>query len=159
MGRAKPGPKPKPAEIRELEGNPGKRAIKRGPTAAAASLTPPDHLTPTAAKFWKKYSPTLSQLGLLTVVDVEAFAALCEAWAFMVVAKKSMRIRGTGDAEVVTTDRAHGAEKRKHPAFTIYKQAEASYLNLAREFGMTPSSRVGLPSPDDDDEDDDLYDS
>lgn len=159
MAGSKPGPAPLPSNVIQLRGNPGKRKRDAEPLPKGAGLDPPADLTPSGRTFWRRHAPELARLGLLTVNDVDSFAACCEAWAFMQQAKTELRGSSkTANAKVTTSDRAHGREVRKHPAFTVYKQAEASYLAWAREFGLTPSSRVGLPGPGDDgDDDDDLF--
>lgn len=158
MAGSRPGPAPLPSNVIELRGNPGKRKRAPEPNPRDAGLEPPADLTPAARAFWRRHAPELGRLGLLTVSDVDSFGACCEAWAFMQQAKDELRSSKSANAKVTTRDRAHGNEARKHPAFTVYKQAEASFLAWAREFGLTPSSRVGLPGPGDDgDEDDDLF--
>jgi P27 family predicted phage terminase small subunit len=148
-----------PTNVVALRGNPGKRKRGPEPVPTAASVKPPPELTPTAKRFWERHALELSRLGMLTLNDVSSFAACCEAWAFMMAAKKELKATARRDAEVITKDRTHGGEPRKHPAWTIYRQAEAAFMSWSREFGLTPSSRVGLPAlADDDDEDDDLFD-
>ena len=159
MAGAKRGPKPAPSNVVELAGNPGKRRRAPEPKPRDASLEAPKDLTPLARGFWKRHAPELASLGLLTVSDVDSFGACCEAWAVMQAAKKALRGSATGNVtKLFTADRAHGGEPRKHPAWTVYKQAESSYIMWAREFGLTPSARVSLPAPGDDaDEDEDLF--
>ncbi len=156
----RPGPKPTPSNVVALTGNPGKRKRAAEPVPTAAGLKPPDDLTPSARNFWRRHATELSRLGMLTVNDVSSFGACCEAWAFMQSAKRELKATAKKNAELLTKDRAHGGEPRKDPAWTIYRQAEAAFMAWSREFGLTPSSRVGLPAlADDADEDDDLFDA
>lgn len=158
MAGAKPGPKTQPTNVVELRGNPGKR--KRGPEATPVdgSIKPPAGLTTDARAFWEKYAPEVSRLGMLTIIDRPTFEMLAEAYAVVHQAKAALRKRGAGNVTLTTTDRAHGREQRKHPAWQIYRDGVTQYLTLAREFGFSPSSRVGLPAVgDDDNEDDDIF--
>lgn len=159
MAGRKPGPRPQPTRVRELNGNPGKRKIKAEPVPDDASTKSPGHLSPKAADFWKAHAGQLSRLGLLTVSDVESFGFCCEAWAAAQSAKSELRASAKAELKLLTEDKAHGGDLRTHPAWRVYRQAEASYLVWAKEFGLTPSARVGLPAPDDDDEDDDIFDT
>lgn len=159
MAGARPGPAPLPSNVVALRGNPGKRHRDPEPAPVDAGLDPPDHLTPGARAFWKKHAPEVARLGMLTVNDVPTFSLLAEAWAAVLAAKVELVPKKGMNLRVTTTDRAHGGEKRKHPAWQIYRDAVAQYLGLAREFGFSPSSRVGLPAVGaDGDEDDDLFD-
>lgn len=49
-------------------------------------------------------------------------------------------------------DTAHNVEARKHPAVTIWRAAVATADGLAKQFGLTPSSRARLGLQDDDGE-------
>lgn len=155
---AKRGPQPTPTNIVLLRGNPSKRARADEPQPIAASLTPPAELTPLARDFWVAHAPEVARLGMLTVNDVPTFAALCEAWAAMQQAKKAMAPRKGTNIAVTTTDRAHGNEKRKHPAWQIFRESASMYQSFARDFGFSPSSRVGLPAAPVDDDEDGLFD-
>jgi P27 family predicted phage terminase small subunit len=45
---------------------------------------------------------------------------------------------------ITIPDEAHGKEARKHPALTVYRQADMQFQRLAIQFGMTPASRARL---------------
>lgn len=156
----KPGPRPEPSNIVQLRGNPGKRTRPEEPKPAPVSSTEPPKefdLSADAKKLWKRLAPELDRVGLLTTVDVMLLAELCEEWAMARAARRSVR-RGTGYG-VLTKDRTHGGEPRRHPGLLIARQHGAAVLAIAKEFGLSPSARVGLPAiPDDDaDEDEDLF--
>lgn len=157
MATAKPGPKPQPTNVVELRGNPGKRKRLPEISPTDGSLKPPAGLTEIAAKFWKAYAPEVSRLGMLTQLDRPTFEMLAEAYAAVHMAKQALRGRAK-NIVVTMTDRAHGREQRKHPAWQIYRDAVTQYLSLAREFGFSPSSRVNLPAVGDDgDADDEIF--
>ena len=158
MTGAKPGTKSRPTNVVDLRGNPGKR--KRAPEVSPADggLKVPSSLTPLAKAFWEAYAPEVARLGMLTVLDRPSFEMLAEAYGVVQGAKDALRKNKSSNMTLTTTDRAHGREQRKHPAWQIYRDSVTQYLALAREFGFTPSSRVGLPAVGDDgDEDDDLF--
>jgi phage terminase small subunit len=74
-----------------------------------------------ARKHWDMVAQDLAALGLLTRLDLPAFGALCEALA------EYLSVKDNPDSQV-----AGRREARKH------------VVQLAREFGMTPSSRASL---------------
>ena len=76
------GRKPKPTAIKELEGNPGKRKLnKKEPKPEKGMLVCPEWLLPEAKVEWKHLSEKLNQMGVLTEVDMAAFAAYYQSYA------------------------------------------------------------------------------
>lgn len=79
MGRR--GPPPKPTVLKIISGNPGKRPLNLAePELPAAPLDPPAYLKGNALFEWHRLAPDLVKAGILTVADVSAFAAYCEAY-------------------------------------------------------------------------------
>jgi len=69
------GPKLKPTAIKILEGNPGKRPLNLNePKPLQIAPECPDWLLDEAKKEWKRLAPELERLGLLTILDMAAFA-------------------------------------------------------------------------------------
>lgn len=75
------GPLPKPAALKLLEGNAGKR-----PLDLAGGVNPrieipsaPKHLGAEARKEWKRITPLLEELGLISGLDRTALALYCQA--------------------------------------------------------------------------------
>ncbi|WP_428001808.1 phage terminase small subunit P27 family [Acidovorax sp.] len=75
------GPLPKPHALKVLEGNAGKRSLD-----LAAGVNPrieipsaPRHLGKEAAKEWKRITPLLEDLGLISGLDRAALALYCQA--------------------------------------------------------------------------------
>jgi P27 family predicted phage terminase small subunit len=75
------GPLPKPVRLKLLEGNPGKRALDLSdgvnPPVAVPSM--PKHLGLEARKEWKRISPLLEELGLVSGLDRAALGLYCQA--------------------------------------------------------------------------------
>lgn len=70
------GRKPKPTAIKKLEGNPGKRKLNRKePVPAKGMPECPDWLLPEAKAEWERLCEKLSDMGVLTEIDMAAFAA------------------------------------------------------------------------------------
>ena len=135
----KRGPKPAPASVRRLAGNPGKRAIR--PDLPAPAGTPPMPkrlmLEPVAVEKWHELVPILAGLGTLTTADGEALATLCEVYAATQACLLELRASGP----VMRTDL--GGVK-PNPAGPLYRGLVSLQASLMGEFGLTPSSRVRL---------------
>ena len=76
------GPLPKPAALRLLEGNPGKRALNlsEGINPQVEIPSAPRHLSPEAKKEWKRITPLLEELGLISGLDRAALGLYCQAF-------------------------------------------------------------------------------
>lgn len=76
------GRKPKPTNLKVLQGNAGKRKIsKNEPKPRRVVPRCPPHLDAIAQKEWKRFSRVLDRLGLLTEIDGSAFAAYCDLYS------------------------------------------------------------------------------
>ena len=133
MGRR--GPTPKPAHLKALEGNPGKRPLK-GNDAKPRSVAPdcPDWLAAEAKAEWKRLAPELERLGLLTILDRAAFSCYCQSYAHWVQAQRVLREQGM--MYVTAAGRA-----RERPEVAIAGSSLKLMRAFAVEFGLTPSSR------------------
>lgn len=140
------GPKPKPAALRVIEGNPGKRPIRPMVEMPRGTLPePPAALNELARQEWNRVAPGLHALRLLETVDVAALAAYCNAWARWSLAESLI-------AEMAKTNQAGGLMVKttkgnviQNPLVGTSNKAQADMVRYAAEFGMTPSarSRVG----------------
>ena len=131
------GRKPKSAEQKKLEGNPGKRQIKEGVKLTPALPDPPEDLTPRAAKEWNRVAPELFAAKILTNADRAALAMYCQAWADWENAR--IQISDTGMVIKLPT----GYEMQS-PWVAIANRAQAQVIRIAAEFGLTPAARVRL---------------
>ena len=127
------GRKPKPAAVKALTGNPGKRPIPKEPKVEPGLPSCPSHLSGPARTEWKRLAPELDKLGLLRRIDRAAFAAYCEAYATWVEAKKLIKAHGLIYAR-------EGLLK-KNPAVDIARDAMVQIRHFAEQFGLTPASR------------------
>jgi P27 family predicted phage terminase small subunit len=98
----------------------------------AAELTCPSWLEGDAAKEWNRVAPELGRLGLLTVVDVPAFAGYCQAYRRWREAEAavSSAVKAGGLGLAVS----QGLEGMARERLRLMK-------TLAAEFGFTPASR------------------
>ncbi len=81
------GPKPLPANVHALRGNPSRLPLDRLRDAVEPDVEIPDcpkHLLPEARKFWRRLTPELEKLGLISKIDQAALALACQEWAWWV---------------------------------------------------------------------------
>ena len=137
-------PKPKnpgkPAALKIAQGNPGQRKIKPEPIPAPlGSYEPPEHLNDMGKAAWREMVANLAEVGLLMSADKSAFALLCQAYAEMRELDELIKEEG------YTTVFPTGAIQQ-HPLIGTRDRARTLFVKLVKEFGMTPSARVGLPA-------------
>lgn len=132
------GRKPKPVEIRQREGNPGKRPMpKPVRLSPAEDLTCPTDWPAEAQECWDAVVPTLQQVGILDGVDRMALEALCLQWARAKKAAKLVQAQGMY---------AKGAsgQMTEHPALATERNAHQQFLRFAEQYALTPVARTRL---------------
>ena len=129
------GRKPKPTAIKKLAGNPGKRPLNHNEPRPG----PVDHKIPRGRlpkegqRLWKELAPKLTELGVLTEVDLPAFEMLCLHYALARQALDEIDETGLTIFEEGKT--------KKNPAMQAFRENSQAYKSLLVEFGLTPSSR------------------
>lgn len=81
------GPKPLPANVHMLRGNPSKKTgveLQAGVHPDVEIPGCPPHLLKEAKKEWRRIGPELEKLGLISKLDRTALALYCQAWAWLV---------------------------------------------------------------------------
>ena len=90
------GRKPTPTAIKELEGNPGKRKLNENePRPERKAPSCPKWLEPEAKKEWRRLAKKMELMGILTEVDMAAFAGYCQAYARWKEAEEFITQHGT----------------------------------------------------------------
>jgi len=166
------GRKPKPTKLKILQGNPGKRKIPPNEPKPATKMPKcPPHLDKMARKEWRRFSPTLARLGLITEVDGSAFAAYCDQFSRWIQINHDLKnqmedlqaerenLITAGDPESLKrlarlpasailvhdyTIDENGIEHLKisqNPLVVMARQTLQQIRAFCTEFGMTPSSR------------------
>lgn len=132
-----PGPKPKPAEISEKQGNPGHRAAASTPDAVAIDAAAPSFLTDVGVEIWTAYIPKLRTMGFVKDTDRMAFARLCDHMARWLDLRAKVALKG----ESYTTESRHGKMDRINPDFAAMLRVEEKLVQLEDRFGLTPAAR------------------
>jgi P27 family predicted phage terminase small subunit len=129
------GRKPTPTAIKVLEGNPGKRKLNdREPRPEKKAPSCPKWLEPEAKKEWRRLAKKMELMGVLTEVDMAAFAGYCQAYARWKEAEEFLTQHGT----IVKTPSGYW---QTVPQVAIAQTYLKLMNRLAEQFGLTPSSR------------------
>ena len=138
------GRKPKPTNLKKLQGNPGKRRLnKREPRPRTSGLEPSAVGTREIA-FHDAVAPLLREANLLTDADLPAFEMMTIHFAIAQEAANDIRLIGP-------TTYKNGRGK-KRPILQVFRDNSAAFRAYAAEFGMTPSSRSRINIPETPDE-------
>ena len=144
------GRKPKPTAIKALEGNPGKRELNdKEPKPSKKAPSCPKWLDEEAKKEWRRLSKHLENLGVLTEVDMTAFAGYCQAYARWKEAEEFISKHGA----IVKTPSGYWQQV---PQVAIAHKYLNLMKNFCQEFGLTPSSRSRIAAETGGDPEDDM---
>lgn len=129
------GRKPKPTALKALEGNPGKRPLnEREPVPPQGTIRCPSWLETEAKKEWKRLAPALEAMGILTTVDISAFAGYCQAFARWKEAEEFISQHGS----IFQTPSGY---VQQVPQVSIAQQNLKIMQSFCSEFGLTPATR------------------
>jgi P27 family predicted phage terminase small subunit len=144
-----PGPPPTPAHLRLLRGNPGKRPIRPEPQPAIPDdmPEPPSFLGAYACDEWWTTGPELHRLGLLTVIDVQPFAAYCAAYDhFRTATERLNEMAATDPVMRALVVKTRNGDVTQNPILLTARQAANDMLAYASHFGLTPAARARIAS-------------
>lgn len=131
------GRPPKPAALKRLDGNPGKRPIANEPEPTKGAPKPPPALRGEALAEWGRIVPELDALGLLAKVDRGYLVAYCEAWSSFDAAREVV-------AELGPLVEGRDGNLVKNPAAQIMKDSADMMLKFGSRFGLSPVDRARL---------------
>lgn len=144
------GRKPKPVELKKLEGREKKTELK-GERLVKPDTFPrcPKWLDKIAKAEWKRVAPVLKKIGLLSQLDRTALAGYCYFYSLF---KKAVE-KSNQTPEILKTKA--GQEYLSPYVKLAFKCVD--YLKIfCSEFGFTPSSRgrmqLNIQNPQEDDE-------
>jgi P27 family predicted phage terminase small subunit len=132
------GPLPKPTSIRSMKaGGLSRRSLADVPADEFGIATMPQWLSKEAKAFWRRNAPELDRRGLLTGLDENMFAVLCESWARL----REMDRRIEQDGPVIVGPRGG---VRVHPLTNARSRLQRSVMQDMQSFGMSPASRARI---------------
>lgn len=150
------------------EGNPGHRPVEEGLKLPPAELEEPDWLETfpivadkalqdvnrrareVARREWRRVVPVLRHTAGLAEVDAAALHDYCVCVARIDQCEREISRSGM----LMQGERG----MQKNGATTVVSQYRAQYKIYLREFGLSPSARVGIKPPGGDDDGDDPFD-
>lgn len=132
----KRGPAGKPQEIKELEGNPGKRRLNPELPRPEGCPRPPDHLGEYARRVWDQILASMPD-SLYTQADQETLAAYCVAAE---AHKNAATMVSAGLLTVVTPK----GEERPSAWLRIMNDQARIMATLGSRLGLDPSARNSL---------------
>lgn len=141
---AKPGPAPKPPELKAYEGNAGKDNLLKFPRPKIEMPSCPTWLGREAKREWDRIVEHLFMANLISQLDRATLAAYCQAYEdWWKASKEVASLKGN-----LYIDNGEGWVGM-HPAVYEQRKARRDMISIAKEFGMTPSSRgqIELPPP------------
>lgn len=152
------GRRPKPTNLKVLEGNPGKRPLNQNePKPVPIAPKCPNWLSKEAKKEWRRIAPQLEKLGLLTELDMANLAGYCRAYSELIDAEIFLQKHGQ-TYQIPKRDeegKMVGLYVQQWPQVSIARKAQEEIRAFSSLFGMSPSdrSRMAVPGqPDDNDE-------
>lgn len=136
------GRKPKPTAIKELEGNPGKRPLNtHEPNPGRKAPSCPKWLEKEAKKEWRRLASKMEQMGVLTDVDMAAFAGYCQCYARWKENEEFITQHGT----IVKSPSGYWMQV---PQVSIAQQYMKQMERFAEQFGLTPAARSRIIADD-----------
>ncbi len=132
------GRKPKPTSLKVIEGNPGKQRLNKEELAPPRdNIKCPSWLLPEAKKEWKRMADAMEAIGILTNVDVAAFAGYCQAYARWREAEEFITKHGS----IFKTPSGY---VQQVPQVSIAQQNLKIMQSFCAEFGLTPAARARI---------------
>lgn len=132
------GRRPKPPEVKEGMGNPGRREMPTPPPRVSGIPEPPARLQGSSLDCWNRVADLLHKRHQLTLDSLESLACLAETYAERERHLGVLNRRGWVMKVTTTT----GAKvERPRPEVAMYQDADRRYRAWLIEFGLTDASR------------------
>lgn len=148
------GPLPKPAALKALQGNPGKRASSVGDGVNPVIEIPsaPKHLGKEAVKEWKRITPLLEELGLISGLDQAALALYCQSYGRLAELETSFNSKvkmKMADENMEYADAVYAVSHSITPSgyaqqsvlFQLIKSQREQVNRYLQHFGLSPAAR------------------
>lgn len=149
---AKPGPAAKPLELKAIEGNRGHRALNLDqvfrPEVGAPDI--PTYLSTEAKKAWRRLSEELIRYNLLSRVDRDAFAMLCQTIGRLELIERSidakaklLRSEGKDPADALMDTTPNGLRVQS-AIYQVLNKEQAKLHRMLESFGLRPDARASV---------------
>jgi P27 family predicted phage terminase small subunit len=136
------GPRPTPTKILQVRGSWRANGRASEPRPRIGKPKCPAWLDAAAKAKWRTLARELSAIGLLTVIDGDALAVYCQAWAEFQLATETLQREGR------TIKAGDAGYRAPHPAVAQQRSAWKAIKEFAALFGLDPADRGRLTVPD-----------
>ena len=132
----------KPAALKLIDGNPGKRRIQETPDVELGIPPCPEHLSELARAEWNRITPLLLTAQLISPVYMAPVAAYCDAWGEYVYAHHMInRSSEEGGGYMVTTPNGYSVQSQW---LAVKNKAFERMMKTAGEMGLTQSAMARI---------------
>ncbi len=135
----KRGPPPTPTKTLKARRSWRAKLRKNEPEPPKAKPRCPTWLRDEAKVTWKRLTPILDHMGLLTTADINILARYCQTYARWREAEEAV----AKDGSMVADD--DGA-LTPSPWIKVVERTIEQLLKMEQQFGLTPSARAGWAS-------------
>ena len=137
----------KPTVLHLVQGT--ARVGRHNPTAEPTPMRgipdAPEYLTRMAAEAWRRLTPVLDTMGVLTIADAFALERLCECYSEIRQHAESVELEGpTYQTKTVTGEHMTKA----NPAVAMRADADRRFAMYLGQFGLTPAARTKVSMTD-----------
>jgi P27 family predicted phage terminase small subunit len=141
------GRKPTPKPILKIRGSKIRERHRKSLTVPPGSAPSPAWLCDIGRAEWDRVSPMLEASKVMSPRYQQSLAAYCDSFADMVKADEELRANGA-------TFMDDKGRISNHPAWNRKRDARASMLRFAAEFGLTASAASRVAASDEKPEED-----
>lgn len=134
----KRGPRPKPTNLRLIEGNPGRQPINTSEPVPSGTPDCPEYMCDDAKTKWRDIMESVPP-GMITSADSPLLEAYCEAWATHKRATELMKATPPDLFGDNLTSKGKASAYLK-----IRSDAAKTMASLATRLGLSPAARSGL---------------
>lgn len=139
------GRKPKPIELRLLQGNPSRRPIPADVPKADKLYEvpiPPEYLNDIAKECWSYLADKLIKCGIMSNLDVYTLEICCIALSTVRMSAKKIK----EDTLVLAVKNEDGSIKsaQKTPYMNVLKDAIEIFDSYGSKLGLSPTDRMRL---------------
>ncbi len=144
------GPAPKPPELKLLEGNRGHRPLNLDQLFRPEVGVPdaPKWLLPEAKRAWRRLSVELTHYNLLSKVDREAFAMLCQTIGRLeqlergLQARQALLLAAGADITDAYFDVTPNGLRIQSALYQVLNKEQAKLHKMLESFGLRPDARA-----------------
>jgi len=144
------GPSPKPIELKALEGNRGHRPLNLDQVFRPEVGAPdaPKWLTPEGRKAWRRLVPELLRYNLLSKVDRDALAMLCQTIGRLEIIERSLQgaqakliAEGKDPVDAMVGSTPNGM-RVQGVVYQLLNKEQAKLHKMLESFGLRPDARA-----------------